>query len=242
MPTTRTETISARDGGTFAATTVLPDGGSSSGAGIVLFQEIFGVNEFLLAKADDLAELGYVVVCPDVFWRIQPGISLPHDESALQEAFGHMTAYAEQVADEDKVADLGAVLDHAVGLAEVTGPIAVMGYCLGGMLAYRAASRFAPDACVSYYGSGIAGLMEAGEVPTCPTIFHFGGSDPFIPNDQVEAIRSRLGGRPDVEIHVQPKAGHAFENFLAPQFSDPEASAVSWPLTVAFLERTLSPS
>jgi carboxymethylenebutenolidase len=110
------------------------------------------------------------------------------------------------------------------------------------MLAYRTAARFTPEACVSYYGSGIAGLLAAGEVPTCPTIFHFGGSDPFIPNEEVEAIRDGLGGRPDVEIHVQPKAGHAFENFLAPQFSDPEATAVSWPLTVDFLARTLTPS
>lgn len=239
MPSTRTDTVAARGGGSFDATVVVPDGGGT-GAGILLFQEIFGVNDFLLAKANDLAELGYAVVCPDVFWRIQPGISLPHDESALQEAFGHVQTWSAQVPDEDKVADLGAALDHAHSLPEVRGGVAAMGYCLGGMLAYRTASRFAPEACVSYYGSGIAGLLAAGEVPTCPTIFHFGGSDPFIPNEEVEAIRSALGGRPDVEIHVQPKAGHAFENFLAPQFSDPEASAVSWPLTVAFLERMLT--
>ena len=237
MPTTRTETVTAHEGGTFAATAVLPDSGR--GPGVLLFQEIFGVNDFLLSKANDLAELGYVVLCPDVFWRVTPGVSLPHDESALQEAYGHMTAYAEQVDDADKVADLGSALDHLRELSEVDGGVAAMVYCLGGMLAFRTAAHFSPDACVSYYGSGVAGLLAAGEVPSCPTIFHFGASDPFISNDEVDAVRAGLGGRADVEVHVQPGAGHAFENFLAEQFSNPEATAVSWPLTVSFLERTL---
>src|SRR3712207_1786660 len=174
MPTTRTETVAARDGGSFAATAVVPDG-EGSGAGILLFQEIFGVNDFLLAKANDLAELGYVVVCPDVFWRIQPGISLPHDESALQEAFGHVQTWSAQVPDEDKVADLGAALDHAHSLPEVGGGVAAMGYCLGGMLAYRTASRFAPEACVSYYGSGHARPLAAGGGAAGARVFHFRG-------------------------------------------------------------------
>jgi carboxymethylenebutenolidase len=239
MPTTSTETVTAHDGGTFAATAVLPDNGTATGAGVLLFQEIFGVNDFLLSKADDLAALGYVVLCPDVFWRIEPGVWLPHDEAALQQAFGYVQRWGAEVADEDKVADLGAAFDHLHSMPEVTGPVAVMGYCLGGMLAYRTASAFAADACVSYYGSGIGGLLAAGEQPTCPTIFHFGGSDPFILEEEVDAIREGLGGRADVELHVQPGAGHAFENFLAEQFSDPQATAVSWPLTVSFLERTL---
>jgi len=235
MPTTRTEDLNAGDGGT--ATIVLPDAGT--GHGIVLYQEIFGVNEFLLAKAGDLARLGYVVVCPDVFWRVQPGVALGHDEASLQEAFGLVQTWSEQVADEDKVADLGVALAHTRALPEVTGKVATMGYCLGGTLAYRTAAHFDPDACVSYYGSGIADLLAAGEKPSCPTIFHFGGSDPFIPNDQVEAIQAGLGTRGDVEVHVQAEAGHAFENFLAPQFSNPEAAASSWPLTTDFLLRTL---
>jgi carboxymethylenebutenolidase len=238
MPTTRTETVTAHDGGTFAATAVLPDGGR--GPGVLLFQEIFGVNDFLLSKADELAQQGYVVLCPDVFWRVEPGVSLPHDESALQQAFGYVQAWGEKVPDEDKVADCGAALDHLVSMPEVEGPVAVMGYCLGGMLAYRTASRFAPDACVSYYGSGVADLFRAGEQPTCPTLFHFGGSDPYIPEEQVFVLREGLAHRTDVEVHVQDGAGHAFENFLAPQFHDPVAAATSWPKTVEFLERHLT--
>ena len=222
----------------YEATIVVPEEGN--GHGVVLYQEIFGVNEFLLAKAASLAELGYVVLCPDVFWRVQPGVSLPHDEAALQEAFALVQRYGAEVADEDKVADLRTAVTHLRSLPEVTGKVAAMGYCLGGTLAYRTAANAEVDACVSYYGSGVADLLAAGEKPTCPTIFHFGGEDAFLPVEQVDAIRAGFSGRDDVEVHVQPGAGHAFENFLAPQFSDPDAAATSWPLTVEFLADVLT--
>ena len=238
MPSTRTETITAPDGGTSTGHLTVPDVGH--GAGILLLQEIFGVGDFLTAKANDLAELGYVVLCPDVFWRIQPNIALPHDDAALQEAFGYMTRYSTEVPEETKLADLGAALDHLRNLPEVAGQkVAAMGYCLGGHLAFAIGCHFEPDAVVSYYGSGIADRLSEAETLTCPIIFHFGGNDPFIPNEQVDAIRAHLDTRPNVEIHVQHGAGHAFENFLAAQFHDPTASAASWPLTVDFLAREL---
>ena len=223
--------------GTYAATIVTPDAGS--GPGIVLFQEIFGVNDFLLAKAADLAELGYVVLCPDVFWRIQPGASLSHDDAGLAEGFRLVQAYGETVPDDRKVADLGTAVRHLRSLPETSGPVAAMGYCLGGTLAYRTASHVEVDACVSYYGSGVADALAAGERPSCPTLFHFGGKDPFLPEEQIEAVISGFADRPDVEVHVQPGAGHAFENFLNPQFSNLDAAAVSWPLTTEFLGRVL---
>lgn len=223
----------AEGGGACTATIVSPD--EANGHGVVLFQEIFGVNEFLLAKAADLAALGYVVLCPDVFWRVQPGVSLAHDEAALQEAFALVQSYGSDISDEQRVADLRMAVEHLRSLPELRGKVIAMGYCLGGTLAYRTAAHSTIDGCVSYYGSGVADLMAAGERPSCPTIFHFGGSDAFIPSEQADAIRTGFADRPDVEVHVQPGAGHAFENFLAPQFSDPDAAAVSWPLTVDFL-------
>jgi carboxymethylenebutenolidase len=238
MPSTRTETIAAPSGGSFTGHVTLPDAGR--GPGILLLQEIFGVGDFLLSKANDLAELGYVVLCPDVFWRVQPGIALAHDEAALGEAFGYMTRYAEEVPEETKISDLAAALGHLRSLPEVAGnKVAAMGYCLGGFLAYMLGCHAEPDAVVSYYGSTIADRLSDAESLTCPVIFHFGGNDPFIPNEQVDSIRARLEDRTNVEIQVQHQAGHAFENFLAAQFHDPTASAVSWPLTVEFLEREL---
>jgi carboxymethylenebutenolidase len=238
MVSTREESITAPDDGTFAGHLTVPDSGN--GPGVLLLQEIFGVGDFLKAKAEDLAELGYVVLCPDVFWRIEPGIALEHDEAALEAAFGYVTRYATEVDEDTKVADLRAALQHLRSLPEVEGHQAgVLGYCLGGRLAFQVACHAAPDACVSYYGSGIADLLNDCEDLTCPILFHFGGNDPYIPNEQVDAIRARLGERPNVEIHVQHQAGHAFENHLAPQFHDPNAAAASWPLTVEFLQRTL---
>src|SRR5205814_6439727 len=173
MPSTRTETITAADGGTFTGHLTLPDSGH--GAGVLLLQEIFGVGDFLKAKASDLAELGYVVLCPDVFWRVEPGIALPHDEAALQEAFGYMTRYMTEVPDEKKIADLGGALEHLRSLPEVAGQkVAAMGYCLGGFLAYQLACHYEPDAAVSYYGSGIADRPDDAKNLTCPIILAFG--------------------------------------------------------------------
>jgi carboxymethylenebutenolidase len=238
MVSTRDETITAPDGGRFAGHLTVPDAGR--GPGVLLLQEIFGVGDFLKAKANDLAALGYVVLCPDVFWRIEPGIALEHDEAAMESAFGYVTRYVTEVDDDTKVADLRAALAHLRSLPEVAGHQAgVMGYCLGGLLAFLVACHADPDACVSYYGSGIADRLNECEDLTCPTLFHFGGNDSYIPNEQVDAIRARLGERPNVELHVQHQAGHAFENHLAPQFHDPNAAAASWPLTVEFLQRNL---
>jgi carboxymethylenebutenolidase len=237
MAAARTESISDAEGELFDAHVVIPDGGR--GPGILLLQEIFGVNDFLKGKATDLAELGYVVLCPDVFWRVERNVALPHDDDALAQAFGLMERFV-AVDAAVTASDLLAALTALRALPECDGRAAAMGYCLGGRLAYEVAVAGDPDACVSYYGSGIADRLAAAGSLTCPAIFHFGDNDPFIPMEQVERIQAAFAGRPNVAIHVQPGAGHAFENSLAAQFHDAGAAARSWPLTVEFLGRTLS--
>src|SRR5436190_22108807 len=234
--TSRSDTVTTDAGETFDAYVAIPESGH--GPGVMLLQEIFGVNDFLKAKARDLADLGYVVLCPDVFWRVERNVSLPHDEAALAQAF----SYAERFFAQDPAqisSDLVAALTRLRALPEVDGKVVVMGYCLGGRLAYEVAVASDPDACVSYYGSGIADRIDVAGDVKCPVIFHFGGSDPFIPSEQVDTIRSAMGDRDNVELHVQEDAGHAFENHLAPQFHHADAAARSCPLTVAFLEREL---
>ena len=236
--TTRNEAITASDGQTYDGHLTLPDSGN--GPGIVLLQEIFGVGDFLLAKAKELAGLGYVVLCPDVFWRIERNVALPHDEAALETAFGLIGRWMTEVDDATKVADQVAAFEHLRAIPETQGHrVGVMGYCLGGLLAYTIACNATPDACVSYYGSSIADRLDDADRLTCPTLFHFGGSDPYIPNEQVDAIRAKLGDRDNVTIAVQEEAGHAFENFLAPQFHNAAAAATSWPITVDFLREHL---
>jgi carboxymethylenebutenolidase len=237
MTTTRIDPCTAPDGDCFDTTVVLPEAGT--GPGVVLFQEIFGVNDFVLGKANELAALGYVAVCPDVFWRVERGVSLPHDEASLQEAFGLMGRYAGEIDDDTKVGDLVATLEHARALPEVTGKVATMGYCLGGLLSYLVAAAGDPDACVSYYGSTIAQRLDLAPRITCPIIFHFGDSDAYIPSDDVGQIRAAFDGRPNADVHVHAGAGHAFENLLAPQFANADAAARSWPITVDFLQRNL---
>lgn len=233
----RTEHVAAPDGLSFAARTFLPE---QPGPGVMLLQEIYGVGDFLCDRATQLAGLGYVVMCPDVFWRVEPNVSLAHDDAGLAQGFDYMSRFAEIPAEVTR-ADLVAALEHLRTLPEVVGPVAVMGYCLGGRLAFEVAADGSPDVLASYYGSGIAAELELASEITCPALFHFGGSDPYIPRDDIDRIAATFSGRPDVDVVVHDEAGHAFENGYAPQFSNPEAAAASWPVTVAFLERHLRP-
>jgi carboxymethylenebutenolidase len=237
MATSRTETVTAADGGSFEALLVLPE--DLPAPGVLLFQEVFGVNDFITSKAEHLAAEGYAVLCPDVFWRVAPGYAVGHTDEALQEAIGVASRYSTEVDHATKVGDLLAALAHLRSLPETSGKAAVMGYCLGGWLAYETAAAGEPDSCVSYYGSQIVDRLDDADRITCPTLFHFGGSDPFLPRDKVAAIEAAFAGRGDVEIRVEEAAGHAFENHLAQQFHDPDAAARSWPATLEFLQHAL---
>ena len=232
---TRKERVEAPTGERFDAQAFVSEEG---GPGILLLQEIFGMDEFLRTKATLLAEMGYSVLVPDVFWRVERNVSLAHDDAALQAAFGYMGRFAE-IPRDVTTGDLVAALAHLRTIPEVTGPTAVLGYCLGGRLAFELAAASDPDACVSYYGSGIAAELDLAPRVTCPVLFHFGGSDPYISQAEIGAISAAFAGRADTEVVVQEQAGHAFENSFAPMFSDPKAAAASWPVTVDFLARTL---
>lgn len=236
MATTRRQAIELPGEAGYEGTLVLPESGE--GPGIVLFQEVFGVGEFLLAKADELARLGYVVLCPDVFWRIRPHVALAHDEAALGEAMGLAGEY-QAIPQETRVADLVAALACLRSLPETTGGVAVMGYCLGGLLAYLVALEADPDACVSYYGSGVADLLDEADRIACPILLHFGGKDPYIPAEQVAKVAAAFADRQGATVRIEPDAGHAFENLFAPAFADEDAAGRSWPVTVAFLREHL---
>lgn len=211
----------------------LPEAGT--GPGLLLLQEIFGVNDYVRGRAETLAGLGYAVIAPDLYWRIRPGIALPHDEAGLQQAFGYM----QQLDQPQAVNDAGAALEHLRRLPEVTGRTGVIGFCMGGRLGYHVTARSRPDAAVLYYGSGIADALDLAADVRCPVLFHFGEDDPYIPVEQVERIREAFRNRDDVEVDVQPDAQHAFDNYLAPMFHRPAAAAAAWELTVDFLRRRL---
>jgi len=231
MAATRTDTVTVADG-SFDLPVWLP--ASGSGPGLVLFQEIFGVGPYIRAVGDRLAGLGYVVGAPDLFWRIERNWESAHDEAGLQASMGMIQKFDFGTG----VADAVAAFEAVRSLPEVKGGTGVIGFCLGGTFAWLTAAATQPDVAISYYGSGVAGALDQADAVSCPVIFHFGDSDPYLPNDQVDAIRARVGDRETVEIHVQP-AGHAFDNHESAMFWNEAAAAAAWERTVAFLQRYL---
>jgi carboxymethylenebutenolidase len=233
MTSYRTESVAVGDG-TFDLHLWLPPAGR--GPGIVLLQEIFGVGSFVRAVGERLAGLGYVAGAPDLFWRFAPGFAAAHDEVGIAEAF----AMLEKLDREAAVTDSIAALEHLATLDEVTGRPGVMGYCLGGRLAWAVAGRDAPSVCVSYYGSGVPDMLDLVEQVSCPTLFHFGDADAYIPMEGVEKLNAAITGKPGFAINVE-HGGHAFENSDAPMFYDEAAAQSSWAKTAAFLAANLPP-
>ena len=220
-------------GGAFDLSVWLP--GAGTGPGLLLIQEIYGVSDYIREVAADLAGLGYVVGAPDLFWRLEPGYQAHHDEEGLKRSLDMGSRFdAEQ-----GVADAAAGLAHLATLPEVGGGAGVIGFCLGGTIAYFLATQADPDVVVSFYGSGVPDNTEALDRISIPVQFHFGGSDPYIPRDQVARVQEAAAGRPNVEMHVEEGAGHAFHNRKAPMFHVPESAARAWQRTEEFLRRHL---
>jgi carboxymethylenebutenolidase len=232
MSLSRVEQVQTPDGA-FDLTVWLPDSGS--GPGLLLIQEIFGVSDYIRAVAEDLAALGYVVAAPDLFWRIEPGYQARHDEAGIARSLQMGGRFDVEKGVEDSAAALG----HLRSLPECRGGTGVIGFCLGGSVAYLLAARAELDAVVSFYGSAVPGRLELLVQITAPLQFHFGGSDPYIPRDQVASVERAAAGRGNVEIHVQEDAGHAFHNRMAPVFHVAEPAARAWQKTEEFLRRHL---
>lgn len=235
MTTARTETVTTLDGRTFTAHCAVPD---QPGPGILLFQEIFGVNDNMRGLAERLAREGYVVLVPDVFWRIEPGFER-NDESALQECM----AMVGQLDWATVPGDISATHGHLLSLPECTGTVGAVGFCLGGTLAFLAAAKSRVDgkgidAAVSYYGSGNNGLLPMLDEVGCPVLFHYGDSDPFIPTESIDEVERAVAGRQGMRVE-RYDAGHAFSNWDAPSMYDQPAAEAAWTTTTGFLAEHL---
>ena len=205
MPGQTIELKAADGSGTFRGYLSLPAGGN--GPGLALAQEIFGVNATMREVADFYAEEGYVVLVPDLFWRQQPNVELGYTPEDWQRAFGFYQGFNEAKG----VDDLQTAITALRGRPEVSGgKVAVLGFCLGGKLAYLAACRTDADAVVGYYGVGIeAALDEAGKI-ACPTLLHIAELDKFCPPEAQVKIVDALRGHPKVTLQVYPAVDHAF--------------------------------
>jgi carboxymethylenebutenolidase len=223
-------------GGEMEAFLALPPAGR--GPGLVMFQEIFGVNEHIRAVAEQYALAGFVVLAPDVFWRQQRRVDLGYEGADWQRAFGLMQGLMAA----DKTADLAA--DITAGVAalrardEVAGArVGAIGWCLGGRLAFTAAALTDVDAAVAYYGGGIHDALHLVSGVGCPLQFHYAGHDDHIPPQAVERVREAVA-RKAAEVHVYPGSHHGFNCWARASYHAPSA-ALAHGRALTFLSQTL---
>jgi carboxymethylenebutenolidase len=233
--TSRYESVPV-EGDRFDAYCAVPESGS--GPGVLLFQEIFGINDNIRGLADRLAGAGYVTLAPDMFWRIERRFERK-DESGMGDAF----AMVQRLDFEKAAEDIRAAHAHLLGMPECTGKIGAVGFCLGGALAFTAATRSRVDgrgidAAVCYYGSAINGMLDQVGGLACPSLFHYGSLDAFITPEQINEVEAAVQGRPGVEFH-RYAAGHAFSNWDAPSMYDEAAADEAWARTLDFFARHL---
>jgi carboxymethylenebutenolidase len=232
MVKSRVETMRARDGHTFTGYLSLPESGS--GSGMVVAQEIFGVTDYIKDVCGRLSGLGYVALAPDLYSRIDgESVIDERSEDALPRAFGAM----QKLDFPQAASDAADALEHLRGLPEVTDRRAgIIGFCLGGGIAYFVAADADPDVAVMYYGSAIPPNLDKATAVHCPVLFHFGDADEYITAEQRAAVERAFAGRDHTELHLHHGPNHAFDNHNA-VFHHPEAAAAAWKQTAAFLER-----
>jgi carboxymethylenebutenolidase len=199
-----TITIHGEDGD-FAAYVARP--AKSNAPAVVVIQEIFGVNAVMRETCDALAAEGYLAVCPDLFWRIEPGIDITdQSEAEWKRAFELFNAFDVDTG----MKDIASTIDQVRGMAECSGKVGAVGYCLGGLLAFLTATRTDSDASVSYYGVGIEKHLVEAEKLANPLLMHIAGEDEFAPKEAQELILKTLKNHPQIEIYTYPGRNHAF--------------------------------
>lgn len=228
-------TIAAKDGGSFSAYVARPAGEAPAPA-IVVIQEIFGVNAVMRGVCDWLAGEGFVAICPDLFWRIEPGIDITDKTKAeWDRAFSLFGAF-----DRAKgIADIEATRAVAAGLAGTTGKVGAVGYCLGGHMAYRTAAETAIDATVGYYGVGINEVLDLAKGIKKPLMLHIAEKDGFVPPEAQAKIAEGLGGNPLVTLHTYAGQEHAFARVGGAHYDKASADLAN-DRTLAFFKQHLA--
>ena len=197
--------------------------GAPKGA-IVVIQEIFGVNHHIRSVCDRLAAEGYVAIAPSIFDRIQPGFTSGYTPDEITKA----RAFIANPDWDAMLRDTQAAIDAVKG----TGPVGIVGFCLGGSIAYAAATKLSGlSAAVGYYGGAV--VRFADDKPKVPTQLHFGEKDAGIPLTDVDAIKAK---RPEVEVYVYPGAQHGFSCDERPSY-DKASADIAWPRSMAFFAK-----
>lgn len=217
--TSRTITIDTLDGkGRFD--TYVAEPASTPRAAIVVIQEIFGVNAGIRSKCDRLAADGYLALAPDLFWQIAPGVELDPDvPDQMQRALDLMGQFDQDAG----IRDIEATIRTARGMLTEGGKIGVVGYCLGGRLAFMTAARTDVDASVGYYGVGIDGLLGEAHAIAHPVLLHIPQEDHFVDKDAQARMHAGLDDHAKVTLFDYPGEDHGFATEFGQRRSDESA-------------------
>ncbi|MBL6786904.1 MAG: dienelactone hydrolase family protein [PS1 clade bacterium] len=203
-PTSQNISIPA-DGGAFDAYLARPANGPAPG--VIVIQEIFGVNPNIRSVADWLAGEGYCALALDLFWRLEPNVSITDPGDAeLQKAFGLMTAFDQDTG----VQDIQTAINYLRADDMCTGKVGTLGFCLGGRMAYLGATRTDADVNIGYYGVGIQDMLDEATNISAPLILHIAGQDEFVPPEAQAALHAGLDGQPHVSLFDYPAQDHGF--------------------------------
>lgn len=235
--------IAATDGaGSFDTLVATPRAQQDGGAApetrgvVVLIQEIFGVNSAMRSLADWVADMGFIALVPDLFWRQQRNVVLEPDQGQDQweQAFRFMNGF-----DQEKgLADLAATIAHGRKMEGANGKVGTMGFCLGGRMAFRTATGTDADCNVSYYGVMLDALVAEKPSYRGPLLMHIAEKDKFVPPEAQEKILAGVKGEPKVTAHVYPGVDHAFAR-MGGHAWDGRAATIANGRTAEFLVKYL---
>ena len=200
--------------GQMGAYIATPDGDGAPG--LVIIQEVFGVNDFIRATVEAYATKGFVTAAPDIFWRLEPGVQLnPNKEEEFNRGIELMGQFDQPIG----IEDIQATITPLRNPPACNGRVGVLGFCLGGRLAYMAALGTDADVAVSYYGVGIETMLDQAGNIKIPTLLHIAEDDGFVPPEAQAAIKDGLTAD-NFDVHIYPGVDHGFARFTGMHYDE----------------------
>ncbi|MCF8880444.1 dienelactone hydrolase family protein [Hyphobacterium sp. SN044] len=191
---------------------------------VIVLQEIFGVNAVMRGVCDDLAAKGFLAICPDLFWRIEPGVDITDKSDAeWKKAFDLMNRFDPDTG----IIDIQRTIDQVRRDRICNGHVGAVGYCLGGLLAYLTACRTDCEASVGYYGVNIAKYADEAKTIKGQLMLHIAGKDQFVDAEAQKAMHAALDPLPNVTLHDYPERDHAFARIGGDHYDEADAATAN---------------
>jgi len=204
-------------------------------AGIIVLQEIFGVNQVMRDICDDLAQQGFAALCPDLFWRIEPDIQLTDQ---TKEDWDRAFELFQQFDVAKAIPDIAASIKALAARYEAC-KIGAIGFCLGGQLAYLTAAKTPIDAAIGFYGVNIQNQLDEASAITKPLMLHIAEEDSFVPKEAHSSIVQALEPMSPITLHLYPEREHAFARKGGEHYHEQDAN-LAWQRSLAFFEKNLT--